>query len=189
MLLGAIILVGGASRRMGRDKARMRWNGRRAVDCVAELACALGAEIVLTAGADHGLPWAPDASPAGGPVGGIVAGAAALRESCCTRALVLAVDAPTAEPADIMPLLRGEGAGAAFTGLNLPLVLRLDALPPDAAADWPVARLVDRAGLVRLEPAPGSIARLRGANTPEERRRLLRPAGPDAGAAERRGAR
>jgi molybdopterin-guanine dinucleotide biosynthesis protein A len=36
--LGAIILCGGGSRRMGRDKALLDWGGERAIDRVAALA-------------------------------------------------------------------------------------------------------------------------------------------------------
>ena len=45
MQLGAIILSGGASSRMGVDKAAMDWLGRRAVDRVADLAFEVGASI------------------------------------------------------------------------------------------------------------------------------------------------
>jgi molybdopterin-guanine dinucleotide biosynthesis protein A len=54
---GVLILTGGGSRRMGRDKAALDWGGVRAVDRLAELARALGAQRVLTVGADLGLPF------------------------------------------------------------------------------------------------------------------------------------
>ena len=114
-----------------------------------------------------------DEPPWGGPVGGVLAGAQALRAAGCERALVLAVDAPSLTVADLAPLLARHGPGAAFEGLHLPLVLELSALPGDARADWAMARLVERAGVVRLPCSPGAQARLRGANTPEERDVLL----------------
>jgi hypothetical protein len=106
--LGAIILCGGASRRMGREKAVLDWDGQRAVDLVAALARAVGAQALVTAGADLGLPWVPDDEAFAGPVGGVLAGARALGTP---RLLVLAVDAPTATAEDLAPLL----AGAATT--------------------------------------------------------------------------
>ena len=174
MRLGAMILSGGASRRMGADKGAMDWLGRRAVDRVADLARAVGAETVITVGAsDYGLPNVADEPALGGPVGGVLAGARALRDAGCERALVLAVDAPSLTAGDLAPLLAVEAAGAAFEGLHFPLVATLDALPSDARPDWPMARLLERAGVVRLTPADEARARLRGANTPEEREALL----------------
>jgi len=174
MRLGAIILTGGASARMGEDKARLPWLGVRAVDRVAAVAAAVGAEPAITVGAaDYGLSHVRDARPLGGPVGGVLAGAAHLREAGCDRALVLAVDAPTLAAADLAPLLAVDGAGAAFEGLPLPMVLDLAALPADARDDWPMARLVERAGLARPACAAGAMDRVRGANTPAEREALL----------------
>jgi molybdopterin-guanine dinucleotide biosynthesis protein A len=175
MTLGAIILTGGASSRMGRDKAELAWDGRRAVDRLADLARGLGAAAIVTAGPrDYGLPVAMDDPPGGGPVAGIVAGAAALRAAGCTRGLVLAVDAPTASAADLAPLLAAPAPGATYDGLNLPLVLDLGRLPPDAGSGWAMGRLIDATGLARLACPPDAAARLRGANTPEERETLLR---------------
>lgn len=166
--LGAIILCGGGSRRMGRDKAALDWEGRRAVDLVAELARAVGADALVTAGADLGLPWTPDDATGAGPVGGVLAGARALGTA---RLLVLAVDAPTITPDDLAALLIH---GGCYEGLPLPMVLNAAALPPDAKAGWPLRRLAERAGLATLPVPDGALARLRGANTPEERARLLR---------------
>ncbi len=174
MRLGAIILSGGASSRMGVDKAVMDWRGRRAVDRVADLAFEVGAQIVVTVGTvDYGLPRVVEATPLGGPVGGVLAGAQALRDAGCQRALVLAVDAPSLAAGDLAPLLAIGAAGGAYEGLHLPLVVALDALASDARPDWPMARLVEGAGVTRLAPPSQAQARLRGANTPQEREALL----------------
>ena len=170
--LGAIILTGGASRRMGADKAGQLWAGRRAVDRVADLARALGAGVVVSAGdGDFGLPRAPDPAPLSGPVAGVLAGIALVRGQV-TRVLVLAVDAPTLLAGDLAPLLAAGGAGAAFEGQPLPMVLDLAAVPQDAQDDWPLRRFVERAGLIQVALDPELTPRLRGANTPQERERL-----------------
>jgi molybdenum cofactor guanylyltransferase len=170
-MIGAVILVGGASSRMGQDKALLDWGGMRAVDRVADLARALGAGPVLTAGGDYGMPFVLDPSPQAGPVSGIVAAAERLRAEGCDRALILAVDAPTLTPADLAPLLE-PAEGAYYEAFPLPMVLPLSAMDPEAKADWPLRRLVQRAGLKALMPSQSLQIRLRGANTPEERAAL-----------------
>lgn len=105
-----------------------------------------------------------------------MAGLAALG-AAAQRILVLAVDAPTLTPLDLAPLLAAPSPGAAFVGLPIPMVADREALPSDAEADWPLRRLVERAGLAQIDPDPAAAVRLRGANTPEEHERLLREAG------------
>jgi molybdopterin-guanine dinucleotide biosynthesis protein A len=174
MRLGAMILSGGASRRMGADKGGLDWLGAGAVERVAKVARAAGAEPVITVGpTDYGLPWVADEPPLGGPVGGVLAGAAALRAAGCGRALALAADAPTLTLADLAPLLEAAGAGAAYEGLHFPFVGRLEALPAGARADWPMGRLLEQMAVARLACPPDAAQRLRGANTPEEREALL----------------
>lgn len=169
---GAIILTGGASRRMGADKAALDWGGQRAVDRVAALATAVGAVRVLTAGRDLGLEHVDDPAPGAGPVGGVLAGARALAAHGLARALVLAVDAPTVTVEDLAPLLAAAAPGAVYDGLPVPMMLTFAALPSEAEAGWPLRRLVERAGLAALPCDEMVRARLRGANTPEERDRL-----------------
>lgn len=170
MSLGALILMGGASSRMGADKAYLEWNGVSAAERCARLAQAVGAKLVLTVG---GAGDVPDVWPGGGPVGGILAGVDRLLAADFSRVLVLAVDAPTARPADLTPLLDAPREGAAYEGLHLPMVFQVAALPADAEAEWPVARLIERAGLAQLACDEQAALRLRGANTPEERAALL----------------
>lgn len=173
MALGAIILVGGASSRMGEDKATLDWGGRRAVDRVADLARSCGADLVVTAGGDYGLPSIADPSPQAGPVAGVLAAAPVLGAAGVVRTLILAVDAPTLRANDLAPLLAAPKPGAAFQGFPLPAVLTLAALPEDANADWPLRRLIERTGLAVLDCPADLAPRLRGANTPEERAALL----------------
>ena len=185
--LGAIILTGGASSRMGEDKASVDWLGRRAVDRVAQLAGEVGAGLVMTVGrVSHGLPFTPDPVPLGGPTGGILAGLAALRAQNRDQALVLAVDAPTLRAADLAPLLREGPPGASYAGYPLPLLIATDVDVSAVSADWPIGRLVDRCGLRRPACPPDAAPRLRGANTPGEKEILLQAlAAFEASAAER----
>ena len=175
MAFSALILVGGASSRMGADKAALAWGGHRAVDRLAALARTLGADRVLTVGArTYGLPAITEETPSGGPVGGVLAGLARLDRLGAQRALVLAVDAPTVRAGDLRPLLAAPAPGAAYAGLHLPLVVHLStAGRAGAAPGWPMARFVEAAGLARPAPPAGAVARLRGANTADERAALL----------------
>ena len=175
MRLGAIILSGGASSRMGADKAQLLWLGQRAVDRIVRLAGECGSELVVTAGSnDYGYPYVADDILGGGPVGGILAGARVLHSASCRRALILAVDAPMVERSSLVPLLQAEPPGAAFEHLHLPIVLDLSAIPEEAVAGWPIARLIERAGLLRIPCPMQNIESMRGANTPEERQEQLR---------------
>lgn len=151
---------------MGRDKAQILWGGRPAVERIAELARQAGAGSVVVAGRDYGLPFVTDVETFGGPVGGVLAGMAALVEA--ERLLVLAVDAPTILPEDLGPLLAADPPGALYWGLPLPMVFDRFAAPDDTTPDAPLRLFADRAGLRRLEPPESALARLRGANTPAE---------------------
>lgn len=178
--LHVIILAGGGSTRMGADKAELVWDGLRAVDRVAALARTLGARRILTSGeGDYGLERVRDAAPGSGPVAGVLAGLAALAGEP-GRVLVLAVDAPTLTAGDLQPLLARGAPGAAFAGLPLPMVIEPTAVPAEARDDWPLRRLVERAGLAQIPADPAVLDRLRGANTPQERDRLLGRTGPEA---------
>ena len=171
--MGAMILTGGASLRMGADKAILDWGGMRAIDRLALLAAQAGAAVVTSVGVgDYGYLTVADEAPGGGPVGGVLAGARALSARGCERALVLAVDAPTLQLKDLGPLVVSSRLGAAYVGLPFPAIVDLTAIPLAVDAGWPMARLWESVGLLRVPCPADARLRLRGANTPEERAML-----------------
>ena len=170
---GGLILAGGASRRMGADKALLDWAGATALERVWSVAEALCGGSVLVCGGDYGRPFVPDPQPRAGPVAGLLAGAAALKARGCDSLLVLAVDAPTLTLADLQPLLAAASPGAVYDSFPLPMCLDLVALPADAEGGWPLRRLVERAGLKVLDCSADLAARVRGANNMQERAGLL----------------
>jgi len=174
MKFGAVILAGGSSSRMGTDKAAQPWKGRRAVDLVADLAWGAGAQVVITAGGDYGLPFVEDPPGHAGPAAGLLAGARRLAAEGMSHGLFLAVDAPTLTAADLAPLLAAPDPGAAFAGYPLPALAALNALPVDAPPGQPLWRLISDAGLATRACPPGCELRLRGANTTQERAAILR---------------
>jgi molybdopterin-guanine dinucleotide biosynthesis protein A len=136
-LLG-VVLVGGASRRMGIDKALLDWAGRPLAAHVAAIVARVVPRVVLIGGSGRGYerlgrPWLPD--PPGlagrGPLAGLVA---ALRVA--PRVLVVACDLPHLEPVHLARFLFVAGtapvAMPAFSGERRePLVGRYgrEALP------------------------------------------------------------
>ena len=99
--LAAVILTGGASRRMGQDKATRLLAGVRAVDHLANLARAVGAEQVITAGGpDLGMLHVPDPAPFSGPVAGIKAVAASGLADARRWLILLAGPAMVSNPLD-----------------------------------------------------------------------------------------
>lgn len=97
MEISAVILAGGASTRMGRDKAWLPCDGQTLLERQAGLARKLRPrELFISGRADanysaFGLPVLPDATPGLGPLPGILA---ALKASTAPLVLVLAVDLP-----------------------------------------------------------------------------------------------
>src|SRR5258707_4632137 len=102
MRLGAVILVGGASSRMGADKAAQVWAGKRAVDLVADLARAAGARLVLTAGGDYRLSFVAEPFESASPAAGVLARAGPVSDQAHRPALLLAPDGPNPEGFELL---------------------------------------------------------------------------------------
>ena len=103
----AVILAGGRSSRMGRDKSLMEVGGQPLIAHLAAQLRPLFPEVLVSANDEAkcrflGLPVIPDLVPDQGPLMGILS---SLRAASRDRVLVLAADIPVAEPAFIQDLL------------------------------------------------------------------------------------
>lgn len=105
MRLSGVVLAGGASRRMGRDKALLAVEGKRLVDRSVRVLQQVCDDVVVASGRRtiRGLsvPQVPDQRGGAGPLSGLAAGLLAAEQEL---AGVLAVDLPFAEPALLVAL-------------------------------------------------------------------------------------
>ena len=117
--IDVVVLAGGASRRMGRDKALLEVDGQRLVDRVVERLAPV-ADHVWVARGDRPLGRADelaDAPECSGPLAGVLA---ALRASDAELLAVVPVDAPDPDPALVDRLAQhcragGRAAAVAIT--------------------------------------------------------------------------
>lgn len=95
--LDIVVLAGGASRRMGSDKAVLTWEGQRLVDRMADRMGTVARRVLVASGArslgrDDEVRDAPGHS---GPLAGVLA---ALRASDAELVGIVPVDAPHTDP-------------------------------------------------------------------------------------------
>lgn len=100
VLTSGVVLAGGASRRMGRDKALVTLDGERLVDRSVRLLQEVCDDVVVASGRrtikDLRVPQVPDQRGGTGPLSGLASG---LVNADHELACVLAVDLPYADPA------------------------------------------------------------------------------------------
>lgn len=123
-----VILVGGESRRMGTDKALVRWRGATLMEHAASTLAEVLSEVVVVGGEESdygaaGVAVLADREPGLGPLGGL---ATALEHAAGRPVFLLACDLPRVTPE-----------------LIADLVDRADAAEPAKAAAW-VPRAGDR---------------------------------------------
>lgn len=110
-----IILAGGKSRRMGRDKADIEWNGQTFLEILTEKGIALGMKHILVSGyRGEKLPVhvtnVADLLPGHGPLGGLMSTlrtCAGIREGNC---LVLGVDSVLLTVSELQKLINAAEA-------------------------------------------------------------------------------
>ena len=94
----ALVLAGGKSSRMGRDKTKLELSGRTMIERACAFGASLGCPVLVASGyPEHfdalpdGVRAVPDDAPGCGPLGGLCAGLSAMETEF---ALVWAVDMP-----------------------------------------------------------------------------------------------
>ncbi|HVW35182.1 MAG TPA: molybdenum cofactor guanylyltransferase, partial [Acidimicrobiia bacterium] len=105
--VAGLLLTGGASRRMGRDKALLEVDGQRLVDRAAAVLGAVADPVLEVGPGWSGLPAVREDPPGSGPLAALSAGAAELRaRGHSGPVLVLAVDMPRVS-AELLRFLAG----------------------------------------------------------------------------------
>ncbi len=174
-----IVLAGGLSRRMGRDKTQLRWQGRTLLEHMRALLFQAGAGTVHVSGDHPGFGGIPDAVPGCGPLGGLYSVVATLADG---PAWVVPVDMPQLHVGLLRQLQAAADARCVvFAGHPLPMLLQITpasrALLADmvADADGPRSlRSLQRRLEVRELPLPtGAAAALFNCNTPEQWKELV----------------
>jgi molybdenum cofactor guanylyltransferase len=168
-----LVLAGGASRRMGRDKALLVVDGERLVDRAVRRLQEVAEDVVVASGTRTipGLRVAQvgDRLPGCGPLGGLVAGLEAVAGDL---ALVLACDLPDADTAllgqladrwqgdaALIPSARGRpqplhAVWSAAAAVQLGALVDAGVRPVLDAADRLGARVLDDDETAALHPAP-----------------------------------
>jgi molybdopterin-guanine dinucleotide biosynthesis protein A len=107
-----VVLCGGRSRRMGRDKALVELGGRRLIEYPLEVLAGVAGAALLACGpepryAELGLECALDEPGLGhGPLAGLLAGLEAARRRGCEWIALLACDMPRADRGLLCAMLR-----------------------------------------------------------------------------------
>ena len=178
-LRAALVLAGGRSTRMGRDKAMLPWHGRPLLDHMIGLAREAGIDHVYVSGDRPGYRSIPDLEPGLGPLGGLASATAALPDG---RLLVLAVDMPRLTPGLLRALMdddtywRAQDGCACHEGAPLPMALELRGDTRAAIADClatggreaSIRALQQRIGTHVLATTPAIELMLANGNTPAE---------------------
>ena len=127
-----VVLAGGQSRRMGRDKALLPWGDGTLLSHMQQRLRASGLGRVVVSGEYPHCEAIPDRFAACGPLGGLGSIAAALPDA---DLLVVPVDMPLVSPALLRYLRETPAADCAcFQDQPLPLRLRLNAASRSALA-------------------------------------------------------
>jgi molybdenum cofactor guanylyltransferase len=183
-----LILAGGISRRMNRDKAALKYQGRTQLDRAFELASRHVAQVFVSVRADQTLdptraqrPMIVDSVAGEGPIAGI---RSALAAHPRVAWLVLACDLPYLSDAALDYLLRQRDAAAfatayksAYDGLPEPLCAIWEPFAAEALADYQAGggqcprKFLIRSGARLLEPQDARA--LENVNTPEEYRQAI----------------
>lgn len=168
-----VVLAGGRSRRMGRDKASLLWHGRPLLQHMCALLEKAGAGRVVISGDHPQLQAVADRVPDLGPLGGIASVAETLDDG---PILIVPVDMPRLSAGLLQGLVRSNASCACYEGHVMPLWIRLNAAVRVWLA-WAIEQTPRQRSLQALHGAFSGIslplpkdrqAELKNLNTPEQ---------------------
>lgn len=165
-----LVLAGGRSSRMGRDKAQLPWKGAGGEISLLDHAIALlresGVQTVKVSGERPGHDCVADRQPGAGPgvaISDVLAGLPA-----SAKVLIVPVDMPLLTPALLRRLLQAPDRAAHFEGFPLPALLPARAPDGQLLAADSLRRLHAQAGSVSLPLTAAEVAAFVNVNTPQE---------------------
>lgn len=176
-----VVLAGGRSRRMGRDKALLDWRGRSLLDHALARFAEAGIAHAVVSGDRPTHAGIPDTHPGEGPLAGLLA--VACRHPG-RRLLLVPVDMPRLPAAWIEALSRAHAEADALHFAEAPLPLRIQATPDlvarltgwldDPGGPRALRHLLREFGAVALPTPAGVDDAFENANTPEDWTRIER---------------
>lgn len=160
--IAGIVLAGGRSSRMSKNKALLLWEGVPLVEHMANILRKSGVSQVLISGAVEGFETIPDKEPFSGPakaLGDLISSCSSFEGFLCVP-----VDMPLLTP-DMLRTLTDIPQGACFEGYPLPAYLPFKANISSANS---MRELVKEIGISCI-PLPADWEKfMANANTPEE---------------------
>lgn len=169
-----VVLAGGRSSRMGRDKAQLAWRDQPLLAHACATLQAAGACKVVVSGDYPEYAGIPDVLPALGPLGGLASVVDALPDGVV---LLVPVDMPLLTPVLLHELARHDTTPCAtYRDHILPMRLVVDAntrgvitqLLSDTASRRSLRALHAALGGEFIEARTGQLAELVNCNTPEQ---------------------
>lgn len=169
-----VVLAGGRSSRMGRDKAQLPWRGQTLLAHACATLQAAGAHRVVVSGDYPGFDCVCDEAQGLGPLGGVASVVAAVPDGTL---VLLPVDMPLLSPALLRDLAADERAACVvYRDCILPMRLRVDArsrevigrLLADPAAGRSMRALHAALDGASMAPRTGVSGELVNCNTPEQ---------------------
>lgn len=170
-----LVLAGGLSTRMGKDKAALRRNHQTMLEYTESLLKSVGLEIIVSGG-ERGIP---DKVPQSGPLGGIYT---VIKKYQVDALLVVPVDMPLLTPSLLQQLIaEGESSGAAvcYQDCYLPLYLPVNealsaylaqVLAPGSGLPRSIKRMLAAVNTIQLPVNDPNV--LVNTNTPDEWRSI-----------------
>lgn len=168
MRIAGVVLAGGRSSRMGRDKAFLDFGGKPLIDHMMELLRDAGLEDVYVSGDIDGYPSIPDTQIFNGPACAIADVMAHLMKY--DGVLFVPVDMPLLS-AGILKLLMKSEAGGYFEQWPLPVFITQPCVVENA---YSVQKLLDEQGITPLAIPEHYKAEMQNFNTPEDWKKVTR---------------
>jgi len=168
--LAGLVLAGGASRRMGRDKARLPIKGKALGEIMADTLRAAGCDPVLISGPDD----IKDVFLGQGPLAGIHAAFDHLGKA--EAMLIVPVDMPALSPDSLKVLAEADGEAVFYEGQSLPLKLanarsihqRLEAILSQEGGDWSIRNFIRGLNAHTVDAVGLNTRELINLNTPDD---------------------